>query len=80
MPVSKKLSGKSESGAMGTAEAFYILYNALPKKERLKAARYILEDIDMEIPNETTRKSFAEDKSLMPEFHSMDELRKDLLS
>jgi hypothetical protein len=33
----------------------------------------------LEIPNETTLKAFAEDKSAMPVFHSVEELRKDLL-
>ena len=53
----------------------------------MTVARYILEDKDVqrgiqftELPNETTLTSFAEDKSAMPVFHSVDELRKDLLS
>jgi hypothetical protein len=71
---------------IGTAEAFYRVFRALPKKDRLTVARYILEDEDtrrsfdkLEIPNETTSKAFAEDKSAMPVFHSVEELRKDLL-
>jgi len=80
MSISKRTSEKPESVAIGAAEAFYTLYRALPKRERLKIARYILENGDIQIPNETTLKAFAEDKSVMPEFHSVDELRKDLLS
>lgn len=80
MQASKRKSGKPESAAIGTAEAFYALYRALPKRDRLKIMQYILEDDDIQIPNKTTLKSFAEDKSVMPEFHSVEELRKDLLS
>ncbi len=80
MSVSKRQSEKPESVAIGTAEAFYTLYRALPKKDRLKVAQYILEEGDIQAPNGTTLKSFAEERSVMPEFHSVDELRKDLLS
>ena len=52
----------------------------------MTAIRYILKDKDIrhsfgkfEIPNETTLKAFAEDKSTMPKFHSIEELQKDLL-
>jgi hypothetical protein len=72
---------------ISTAEAFYRLYRTLPKRDRLKVAQYLIKDGDIQhgfdqiqIPNETTLKSFGEDKSVMPEFHSVDELRKDLLS
>jgi len=72
---------------ISTAEAFYRVFRALPKKDRLTVARYILKDEDIQrsfeklkIPNETTLKAFAEDKSTMPLFHSLEELRKDLLS
>ena len=82
----KKLK-KSQSDIISTAEAFYIVFRALPKKDRLAVARYILEDEDIQknidlfnIPNETTLKAFAEDKSALPVFHSIEELRKDLLS
>jgi hypothetical protein len=77
MPVSKK---QSEVSTIGTAEALYRLYLELPKTDRLKVARYILEDAEIEIPNDTTLKSFGENKSSMPEFHSVEALRKDLLS
>lgn len=70
-----------------TAEAFYRVFRALPKKERLAIARYILadegvqKDLELsEVPNETTLKAFAEDKGSMPVFSTIDELRKDLLS
>jgi len=70
-----------------TAEAFYRVFRTLPAKERVMAARYILADEDirrsfdlLEMPNETTLKAFTEEKGAMPAFHSVDELRKDLLS
>jgi len=78
---------KSQSAVVSTAEAFYLVFRALPKKDRLAVARYIFEDEEIlhssglaEIPNEATLKAFAEDKSAMPAFNSVDELRKDLLS
>ena len=87
MSVSEKQSRKFQIASVGTAEAFYVIFRALPKKERMAVARYILEDDDIrhcydlpEIPNEMTLKAFAEDKSAMPLFHSVEELRKDLLA
>ena len=78
---------KNSSLKVSTAEAFYRVFRALPKKERLAIARYILGDEEVqkslessEIPNETTLKAFAEDKQSMPVFSTIDELRKDLLS
>ena len=78
---------KSQFVKISTAEAFYRVFRALPKKDRLSVARYILEDEDirktfgkLEIPNKTTLEAFAEKKSAMPVFHSVEELRKDLLS
>ncbi|HRQ36386.1 MAG TPA: hypothetical protein PLD25_00540 [Chloroflexota bacterium] len=72
---------------MSTAEAFYQVFRALPKKDRLAVARYILEDAEvrdslsqLETPNETTLAAFAEDKGTMPMFQTVDELRKDLLA
>lgn len=86
MLTSKKQSEKSQFVTISTGEAFYRVFRALPKKDRLTVARYILKDEDirrsfdkLEIPNETTLKAFAEDKSAMPAFHSVEELRKDLL-
>jgi len=87
MLTSKKQSEKSQSATISTAEAFYRVFRALPKKDQLTVAQYILADEDirrrfdkLEIPNETTLKAFAEDKSAMPVFHTVEELRKDLLS
>ena len=84
---SKKESKKSQSMTISTGEAFYRVFRALPKKDRLAVARYILKDEDilrsfdkLEIPNETTLKAFAEDKTAMPVFYSIKRLRKDLLS
>jgi hypothetical protein len=84
---SNRQSGKSRSASISTAEAFHRVFRVWPKKDRLTVARYILEDEDIrrslgmiEIPNETTLNAFAEDKSAMPVFHSVEELRKDLLS
>lgn len=78
---------KFNDNLLSTAEAFYRVFRALPKKQRLAAARYILEDEEIqqsfglaEIPNELTVKAFAEDKKTMPVFQSIDELRKDLVS
>ena len=86
MLTSKKQLGKSQVGTISTGEAFYRVFRALPKKDRLTVAQYILKDEDIrggfdeiEIPNETTLKAFVEDKSTMPVFHSIEELRKDLL-
>ena len=80
-------SEKSQSVTISTAEAFYRVFRALPKKDRLSVARYILKDEDirrsfdkLEIPNETTLEAFAEEKSAMSVFHSVEELRRDLLS
>ena len=72
---------------LGTAEAFYRVFCALPQKERVVIARYILADEEVqrslalsEIPNEITLQAFAEDKQRMPVFDTVDELGKDLLS
>jgi len=80
-------SEKSQFVTISTADAFYRVFRALPKKDRLSIARYILKDEDIRrsfdtlaIPNETTLEAFAEDKSVMSVFHSVEELRKDLLS
>ena len=87
MLTSKKQSEKSQPVTINTAEAFYWVFRALPKKDRLNVARYILKDEDiqrsfdkLEIPNEATLKAFTEDKSTMSVFHSLKELQKDLLS
>ncbi|MEW6618055.1 MAG: hypothetical protein AB1422_01670 [bacterium] len=87
MLTSKKDLEKYQSVTITTGEAFYRVFRALPKKDRVAVTRYILKDEDirhsfgkLEIPNETTLKAFAEDKSTVPVFHSVEELRKDLLS
>ncbi|MDI6751820.1 MAG: hypothetical protein QME07_03040 [bacterium] len=87
MLTSKKRSEKFQSVTISKGEAFYRIFRALPKKDRVAVAQYILKDEDIrssfdksEIPNKTTLEAFAEDKSAMPVFHSVEELRKDLLS
>ena len=69
------------------AEAFYRLFCALPKKDRLAVARSILANEDVrrnfelpEIPNDVTLQAFAEDKTRLPVFESLDDLRRDVLS
>lgn len=83
MLTAKRRSGKSV--AISTAEAFYRVFCALPKKDRLTVARFIFDNDDIrhefdEIPNETTIAAFEEDKSAMQVFHSIEELKKDLLA
>jgi len=72
---------------MSTAEAFYRVFCALPKKDRMDVARYIFQDTEVrhhleltEIPNDQTIKSFAEAKSSMPVLKTVNALREDLLS
>ena len=72
---------------VSTAEAFYRVFRALPKRDRLDVARYILTDEEVQkslgltkIPNEITLKVFAENKEEMPVFETIDELQKDLSS
>jgi hypothetical protein len=72
---------------ISTAEAFYRVFCALSKKDRMAVAGYIFQDTEIrhkleliEIPNEQTLKSFAEDKSHMPVFKTVKSLREDLLS
>ncbi len=76
-----------ESELFGPAEAFYKIFRALPQKERIAIAYYILADEEVqkglelsEIPNETTVQAFAKDKQDMPVFNTIDELQEDLLS
>ncbi len=84
MVSTTKSPRKSSSQQVSADEAFYQLFRALPKKDRLLIARYILEDEDiqqsLEIPNEMTVQVFGEDKATMPVFSSIDALRKDLLA
>ena len=72
---------------LGTAEAFYRVFCALPQKERIVITHYILADEEVqqslalsEIPNVITLQAFAEDKERMPVVDTVDELGKDLLS
>ncbi len=72
---------------MSTAEAFYRVFCALPKNDRVAVARYIFQDTEIrhtleltEIPNDQTLKSFTEEKAHMPVFATIQELRQDLLS
>ena len=82
MIKSKEIFKKSQFVTFSTAEAFYRVFCALSKLDRIKVAHYILEDEEilqnLENPNETTLNAYAEDKSKMPVFHDIDELRKDL--
>ena len=72
---------------VSTAEAFYLVFCALPKKDRLTVARYILQNEEIrksikyfEAPNVATVKALEEDPRKMPEFRTIEELRQDLLS
>jgi len=87
MKQSAQVPSPRATNQMGTAEAFYRVFCALPKKERVAVARYILQDTEIrqtlafpEIPNDQTLKSFAEDTSHMPVFTTLQGLREDLLS
>ncbi len=83
--VFKMISSPNQSiSAISTAEAFYRVFCALPKDDRLEVARYIIADQEIqhlfEVPNETTLEAFTENRKNMPVFHSIDELREDLLT
>ncbi len=72
---------------VSTAEAFYRVFCALPKRDRLTVARYILKDKEIrksiehfEAPNDITLKALDEDTTEMPRFGTIEELRQDLLS
>jgi len=72
---------------ISTAKAFYLVFRALPENERLAVVRYILEDEEVrrhgdiyDLPNDTTLAAFEEEPSSMPAFHSMEDLKRDLLS
>ncbi len=86
MKQSVQFSTSHAVNDIGTAEAFYRVFCALPKKDRLAVAGYIFQDTEIrhsleltEIPNDQTIKSFAEDKSNMPVFATVQSLREDLL-
>ncbi len=72
---------------ISTAEAFYRLFCALSKKDRMAVAGYIFQDSEVrhileltEIPNDLTLNSFTEDKSHLPVFSTVAALREELLS
>ncbi len=72
---------------ISTAEAFYRVFCALPKKDRVAVARYIFQDTEIrhtleltEIPNDQTLRTFTEETSRMPVFTTIQALREDLLS
>lgn len=87
MKQSVHVSPLHATNQMSTAEAFYRVFCALPKKDRVAVARYIFQDTEIrhtlelpEIPNDQTLNSFTEDKSNMPVFTTIQALREDLLS
>lgn len=87
MEQSTQISAENAGNRMSTADAFYRVFCALPKKDRVAVARYIFQNNEIrqtlelnEIHNALTLKSFAEDKSQMPSFGTIKDLRKDLLS
>ncbi len=78
---------RSSQANISTAEAFYRVFCALSKQDRLAVAWYIIHDKDiqqqlesLETPNDATLNAFAEDKADMPLFETIQELREDLLS
>ena len=78
---------KASKTKVSTAEAFYLVFCALPKRDRLTVARYILQDEEirkstehLEVPNDITLKALDEDTKEMPRFGTIEELRQDLLS
>lgn len=82
-----KASSASHRHAISTAEAFYQVFCALPRQDRLEVARYIVQDDEIrhdleltDVPNELTMQSFAEPSAKMPVFGSVEDLRRDLLS
>lgn len=85
MNQSGHISTAHATNQMSTAEAFYRVFCALPKKDRVAVARYIFQDAEIrrtleltEIPNTQTLNSFAEDKTEMPVFRTIQALREDL--
>jgi len=72
---------------LGTAEAFYRVFCAMPLQERVAITHYILADEQVQqslalskVPNSVTLRAFAESKEDMPVFDTVDELVEDLLS
>ena len=86
MLASTKFSKPIRTQTISTAEAFYRVFCALPKRERFAVARYIFEDEEirqhlatLDLPNDTTLAAFAEDPSTMSVFQTIADLRQDLL-
>ena len=84
-PSAKK--SKTSKAKVSAAEAFYRVFCTLSKKDRFAVARHILQDEEIrqslelpEIPNDMTLRAFDEDKTKMPVFETIHELREDLLS
>ena len=78
---------RASKAKVSTAEAFYLVFCALPKRDRLNVARYIMRDEEirksiehLEVPNDITLKTLDEDTSKMPKFATIEELRQDLLT
>ena len=78
---------KASKTKVSTAEAFYLVFCALPKKDRFTVARYILKNEEIrksiahrEVPNDITLKALDENIAKMPRFGTIEELRDDLLS
>jgi hypothetical protein len=78
---------KTNQAAFEAAEAFYKIFRALPREERVAITQYILADEDvrknlslLEIPNGITIHAFLENKQTMASFDTVNELREDLLS
>ena len=87
MKQSVTISTSPAVNHISTAAAFYRAFYVLPKKDHIAVASYFFQDTEMrelleltEIPNDLTLNSFAEDKSCMPVFTSLQSLREDLLS
>lgn len=87
MEQTTQISTANAGDQMSTADAFYRVFCALPKKDRVAVARYIFQNTEIrqileltEIPNAFTLKSFAEDKNQMPSFATIKDLHEDLLS
>ncbi len=81
------MSQTTTKHTLSTAEAFYRVFCALPLRERIAIAHYILADEQVrqslalsEVPNGVTLQAFAESKEDMPVFDTVDELVEDLLS
>jgi len=82
-----QFSPSQPTGQISTAEAFYRVFCALPKKDRVAVARFIFQNTEIrhtleltETPNDQTRNSFTGEKSHMPVFTTIQALRENLLS